>query len=192
MQFSSKQFSIRHSLSSVSGLLASAFIFTGCQTTELKTEQASQRADLRRLENRVEQLEGDIQMAQSENEDLKMEVERLKEDLIASQKTNNQYEKDIKRLDDLLKKLDTAREQDRKVIVDEVAEEISRISKKLHAATTPTASDGEKGYEHIVSKGETLTAIAKAYSVSTKAIMDANKMSKPDLKVGQKLFVPKK
>jgi LysM repeat protein len=180
-------------LSSILYLLPLTFVFSGCQTTELKTEQATQRADLRRLENRVEQLENDVQMAQSEKEDLKMEVERLKEDLGASQKTNTQYEKDIKRLDDLVKKIDTAREEDRKVIIEEVSSEINRISKKLQTASTPSSSsDGEKGYEHIVSKGETLTAIAKAYSVSTKTIMDSNKLSKPDLRVGQKLFIPKK
>jgi LysM repeat protein len=173
-------------------LLTSALFFTGCQTTEIKNEQSAQRADLSRLESRVEQLENDVQMAQSEKEDMKMEVERLKEDLGASQKTNTQYEKDIKRLDDLVKKIDTAREEDRKVIIEEVSTEISRISKKLHETKTPPASDGEKGYEHVVSKGETLTAIAKAYSVSTKAIMEANKLSKSDLKIGQKLFIPKK
>lgn len=184
-----------HHLFSSIYLLPFIFIFAGCETTEIKKEQASQRVDMRQLEARVQQLENDVQLAQSEKEDMKIEVERLKQDLLASQKTNTQYEKDIKRLDDLVKKVDTAREEDRKVIIDEVSQEIGRISKKLHAAQNPPAPKNnveEKGYEHVVGKGETLTAIAKAYGVSVKSIMEANKLSKSDLKMGQKLFVPKK
>ncbi|MBI4023488.1 MAG: LysM peptidoglycan-binding domain-containing protein, partial [Verrucomicrobia bacterium] len=204
--------------------MCALLLLAGCSTTELQKEQTSQREELRQLQEKIGQLHTDVQSVQTENESLHSEVDRLKADLAASHESNAQYEKEIERLDSLVKKLDTAREQDRKIIVEEVSQEISRLSKKVSASAAPssktktpppkerdapppkgraespskehavTAHKGrvEEGYEHVVAKGDTLTAIAEAYGVSKKAIMDANKLTKPDLKVGQKIFIPKK
>jgi len=60
--------------------------------------------------------------------------------------------------------------------------------------TTPAPRQGtgaQTGYEHIVATGETLSAIASAYEVSARKIIDANQLADPDnLKIGQKLFIP--
>jgi LysM repeat protein len=49
----------------------------------------------------------------------------------------------------------------------------------------------QTGYEHIVATGETLSAIASAYEVSARKIIEANQLADPDnLKIGQKLFIP--
>ena len=49
----------------------------------------------------------------------------------------------------------------------------------------------QTGYEHIVATGETLSAIASAYEVSARKIIEANGLTDPDnLKIGQKLFIP--
>jgi outer membrane murein-binding lipoprotein Lpp len=49
----------------------------------------------------------------------------------------------------------------------------------------------QTGYEHIVATGETLSAIASAYEVSARRIIEANQLADPDnLKIGQKLFIP--
>ena len=44
--------------------------------------------------------------------------------------------------------------------------------------------------EHTVEAGTTLTALAKAYGVTVKDIIRANKLSKPTIYVGQKLLIP--
>ena len=178
-------------------LCIAALALVGCQSNELEREQVSQREDIRELQERIGQLKSDVDMIQDENQMLRDEITQLKRDLSLSQNANVQYQKDIQRLDELVKTLDTAREQDRKIIVDEVSREISRLSKKISSQpSAPKAVSSkaqvEEGLEHIVAKGETLTAIAKAYGVSTQSIMNANKLSKPDLKIGQKLFIPKK
>ena len=54
----------------------------------------------------------------------------------------------------------------------------------------PPADDSPEFVEHIVEKGTTLNALAKAYHVSVKEIMSANKMKKPVLYAGQKLMIP--
>ncbi len=169
----------------------------GCQSTEMRQEQVSQREDIHQLQEKIGGLQSDVRSVREENDALKEEVSRLKEDLMDSRESNTQYQKDIERLDGLVKKLDTAREQDRKIIVEEVSNEISRLSKKISRPPPPdkekiSKSKVEEGVEHVVAKGDTLTAIAKAYGVSKKALMEANDLTKPDLKIGQKLFIPKK
>jgi LysM repeat protein len=171
-------------------------LLAGCNTTEIKQEQASQRQDIQDLQNKIGKLQSDIVSVQSENDALKTQVANLKEDLAASSESNTQYQKDISRLDDLVKKLDTAREQDRKIIVDEVSQEIDRLSKKVQANSAPAAPKQppvvEEGVEHEVTKGETLNSLAKTYGVTVKQIQDANNLSSTSLKVGQKLFIPQK
>ncbi len=193
---------MKHAMISLAGSLMLALVFTGCrsteETTQLQQEQVSQREDLRGLQERIGQLHSDVQAVAAENDALKSQIAQLKNDLAASRDTNSQYQKDIQRLDDLVKKLDSSREQDRKVIVDEVSGEISRLSKKLSNSTPPpsrsktSAPRVEQGVEHVVGKGDTLNAIAKAYGVTVRQIREANKLTKDDLKVGQKLFIPKK
>jgi len=169
----------------------------GCESTDIKREQASQREDLHRLEEKVGFLEADLGQLQTENENLQAEITRVRKDLVAARAENSQYEKDINRLDGLVQKLDTAREQDRKIIVDEVTREIGRLSKKL--SSQPSAAPGEApkgkvehGVEHTVAKGETLYAIARAYGISVQEIQEANKLGSTSLKVGQKLFIPER
>jgi len=180
------------------GLTLGGFLFLmGCESTDLQREQASQRTDISRLREKIEVLQSDVDSVQSENEGLRSEVSQLKKDLSTSRGTNAQYQKDIERLDALLKKLDTAREQDRKIIVEEVSQEISRLSKKLSNTSTTgksqtAAQSVEQGVEHVVAKGETLYAIARAYGVTVKAIQDANQLTSNSLKTGQKLFIPQK
>jgi len=177
--------------------LVGFLLLTGCESTNLQREQASQRTDISRLREKIEVLQSDVDSVQNENEGLRSEVSQLKKDLSTSQTTNTQYQKDIERLDTLLKKLDTARDQDRKIIVEEVSQEISRLSKKLSNASTTgkiqtAAQSVERGVEHVVAKGETLYAIARAYGVTVKVIQDANQLTSNSLKTGQKLFIPQK
>jgi len=46
------------------------------------------------------------------------------------------------------------------------------------------------GQTHVVRSGETLSAVARRYGVSVKALMTANDMSSSRLKAGQKLRIP--
>ena len=56
---------------------------------------------------------------------------------------------------------------------------------------TSTSGETQRGYEHVVEQGQTLSDIALAYKVKVDAILKANPNVEPTkLKIGQKLFIP--
>lgn len=67
--------------------------------------------------------------------------------------------------------------------------------------TTPAASSSSADsapvgsgefYEYIVERGATLSAISKAYGVTIKDIVDANRLKSHNIFAGQKLYIPVK
>ena len=160
---------------------------------DLQKRLASQREDIQQLKEKVGQFQNDVQAYTAEHAQLKSELGVVKNQLTAAQK-------EIQRLGDLLRDVDQAREKDRRLIVEEVSKEMARILDKNKAGSPKSAQSSnppkktvmEEGYEHIVAKGETVHAIAEAYGVSKKSIMAANGLKKDELKIGQKLFIPKK
>ena len=103
-------------------------------------------------------------------------------------------------IDRRLSVLEGARVKDRQAIVDQLSGKMANImgaagksSRKRKAGSTKTSTGtaSTTGYEHIVKDGETLSAIALAYNVKARAIIEANKLPNPDtLLKGQKLFIP--
>ncbi len=78
-------------------------------------------------------------------------------------------------------------------IVDDLSARISALAErraKAREAERPRVTRGA-GYSHTVEAGQTLSAIAQAYKVSVRAIMEANGIKDPTkLQVGQTLFIP--
>jgi LysM repeat protein len=83
--------------------------------------------------------------------------------------------------------LDAAREKDKQVILDTLAKELASISGAK--PVSPTSAGG--GKEHVVQKGENLSAIAKATGVTVAELKKANNLTSDEIKVGQKLVIPK-
>ena len=77
-------------------------------------------------------------------------------------------------------------------IVEDLSARISAIAKRQEQARAAEARERQRsGYSHTVEAGQTLSAIALAYKVSVKAIMQANNITDPTkLRVGQTLFIP--
>lgn len=76
-------------------------------------------------------------------------------------------------------------------IVEDLSARISAIAKRQEQARAAEAERQRSGYSHTVEAGQTLSAIALAYKVSVKAIMQANNITDPTkLRVGQTLFIP--
>jgi len=196
--------SMKHLIFSIS-LSIALLALAGCDTTtrDIQREQVSQRQTLTEMQEKQEALNVNLQSTQEENARLRQQIEELRTELEASRKTSSTYAGDISRLDELVQKLNSAREKDRQVILDEVSSELARMSQKTAAAGSdhsgPSASPPAKkakpdvGYEHTVKKGESLFAIAKAYGIEAAEIAKANGLKeKSPLKVGQVLFIPKK
>lgn len=174
-------------------------VLTGCLTTygvEQSQAEAAMQADMRMLQEENQRLKGRLEGYDLEIERLNRAVETLRTapggPTVADVQALQQR---IAALETQLRALDSARERDRKEIIDTLSSKLSQVVSSKPAprpSSTPTRRTGsQEGYEHVVEAGQTLSAIASAYNVSAKSIIDANNLAKPDqLYVGQKLFIP--
>lgn len=173
-------------------------------------ERALLHERLNRLSDQVQSLESRLTNYERELASVKTRLDQI------TATATGAAAAEVKRLQDQLASLDKARQQDRQVILDEVAKQLETIAKRSGKNTAPTAShptkpalpasgssapaqpapasgDVEQGLEHVVKAGETISAIAKAYNVGAEVIMKANNIKDArTLQVGQKLFIPKK
>lgn len=83
-----------------------------------------------------------------------------------------------------------AQERMRGEIVSNVQSLIKEQQKRAAETAKTTVAKSQSGYEHKVEPGQTLSAIAKAYGVTVKAIRDANGLPNDTIRVGQVLFIP--
>lgn len=152
-------------------------------------EMARQREDLRALQEKLGQFSNDVRGAQEDAAAFKGDLARLKSE-------NESLRKEIARLEGLIQKLDAAREQNRRAIVEEVSKELAAFRKTMAAESSKPAPPPkpvfEEAYEHVVKKGEYLAAIAEAYGVTVAQIKEANQLKSNELKAGQTLLIPKK
>lgn len=81
----------------------------------------------------------------------------------------------------------------REEIVDDISKRVAALAQQRAAEERRAAKESaqKSGYNHVVEAGQTLSAIAQAYKVSVKSIMQANRITDPTkVRVGQKLFIP--
>jgi len=171
------------------GLLV--FLLAGCTT--LNSQRRSQalrrdndlsalKAHVAKLENRVNDIEGARRRMYEENDALRAEIKRESEKLRA----------ELTAVQDLVKAVEKARARDRQKLVDEIVAILSKRVSVLLREHQP-APAYQTGREHTVQQGETLSEIARAYGVTVKAIVRANKQLKSEatiIRPGQKLFIP--
>lgn len=155
----------------------SCMLFSGCETIQLQTradraamtqDQLIAQENQRRLAGRVETLEMEISRISRELDSLRSDLDRR------------------------LATIEQKSEADKREMIARLSGELDNLVKQVAATPAPAPTGGSAyGYEHIVRPGETLSTIAKAYNVTTKAIIQANGIKNPDrLSVGQKLFIP--
>jgi LysM repeat protein len=80
-------------------------------------------------------------------------------------------------------------------IITDLTGKIKTITDKQRAAAVAAEkaakASQKSGYSHVVEAGQTISAIAQAYKVSTSSILKANKIKDPTkIRVGQELFIP--
>ena len=137
------------------------------QSAEIQLQQLDQR--LLRLEDNVRQSQNasgaDLAALQREITSLKGEISAIRAD----------------------------RGTMKKEIVSEISAEVAKLlaaQQKAAAATAAASTASQSGYEHKVQSGQTLSAIAQAYSVSVEKIKKANGLKSDVIRVGQTLFIP--
>jgi LysM repeat protein len=175
----------------------------GCATyfEDVNAQQVRQQEDLRTLQEQIQRLSGRIEGIEMETQRLAAETESVRK--LASSAGESQgrlLQGQVQEIGTRVRQLEAARETDRQAIVDDISRRMAEIMKKSSVGTsssgTRTAtrrSSSSSGYEHVVKAGESLSAIAAAYGVSSAVIAQENGISDPSkVRVGQKLFIPEK
>lgn len=170
----------------------------------------AQKEDAEEERRRILRASDQIEIIQANADKIQIELATLKEQIAKQQESETALRQEINTLRTALQKTEEARAKEREVLLAKVGEMIAAAAPKpvppetkkeprdKEPATTPPAHDGEKGYSHTVEKGQTLSMIAAAYNekgvkVTVDDIRKANNLGSKDvLKVGQKLFIPKK
>jgi len=185
--------------------LSLAFAFaglylTGCETVgqqrkaaefELRQDTQLAQEEARRATARLSSLEEEIITLRRQMQETRLESSR------SARAEVDPLAQRLSVLERRLDALDAARVKDREDIITALSKQLAdALAKQASTAARsggsrrPASSSGY-GYEHTVKPGETLSAIAAAYKVTSKAIIDANDLKNPDrLHAGQTLFIP--
>ncbi len=156
--------------------LLAALLLSGCQTYQGQTTRT------RQTEDRLIEQENQRRMA-GRLETLEMEIGRISRELDNQRRT----------LETRCAAIERKSETDKRELIARLTAQLEKLLKQAAPPpAAPVASGGNAyGYEHTIRQGETLSTIAKAYNVTTKAIIDANKIKDPNrVSIGQKLFIP--
>lgn len=155
--------------------------------------------DARIERERVLRAADQLNFLSSQIEGLQGEIAKLRSEMDALRSENGDLRHSVQ-------EIAAAQAADRQKLLDEVSQIVAKSAPAKPAAKGPPATSSaddaqarqEKGYRHIVEKGQTVTAIARAYNaqgvkVTAEDIIRANGLG-PDavVRAGQDLFIPKK
>lgn len=159
-------------------------------------EEAEER--YKKMFSAIEELQAAQVLFKKRLDELEARLNEIQQGL--SRLTNNLATRaEIIALGEKLIALDKERQEDKKLIVEQLSK-LGASLKNLSSAPAPppsnTAPKVEKGYEYVIQPGDTLSKIVKMYrdegiKVSMQQIIDANPGLNPNsLKIGQKIFIP--
>jgi LysM repeat protein len=134
------------------------------------------------LEEKVDKLRAEVEALQFNQQKLQQQINDLQDQVLHLRKTGGASSADLEAMQARIKAVDAAREKDKQIILDTLAKELAALGGGKPAAT---------GAEHVVQRGETLSAIARQYGVTVASLRKANNLTSDELKAGQKLTIPK-
>jgi LysM repeat protein len=170
-------------------------VFFACAATTVSVhaEQQTVPQQLSILDERLSKLRADVDALQFNQQQVQQDIKQVQAQLEDLRRTGpSASANDIQALETRVRALDAARETDKKVILDQLAKELAALGGARNSGSPPPSPPPQAtGNEHIVQKGETLTAIAKNCGVTIAELRKANSLTSDTLKVGQKLVIPK-
>ena len=159
------------------------------------------------LEN-VNRLQGQLNdLLQSYNA-LKKELDLLKSESrrtraeILKNKSNNITQSDIDALAKTIREVDRKRSADKELILKEIRSIAKSSIRNIAAPPQHTKPVTQKGFDHTVQNGETISAIISAYNeqlkkdgvkkrITLNSVLKANpKLNPRSIQIGQNLFIP--
>jgi septal ring factor EnvC (AmiA/AmiB activator) len=163
-------------------------------------QDAATEERLNKLSGKIEDLIAAHETFRKHLTDLSRELQALREQQ-GKPSPNYAAQEDLQRVADAVKEVDRKRVEDN----EKVRSELLKIAKLLNAppirktadpGPTEKAHIPDKGYEYVIQKDDTLSAIVQAYrekniKVSIDQILKANPGLKPEkMQLGQKIFIP--
>lgn len=142
------------------------------------------------LDEKVSKLAAQAEDLQFRYQQLQKAIDKFQTDLVELRKAmataGGVSPAELKAVEDRIAAVDAARQKDRQAIIEQLAKELAGVG----TGKTPPPAAGD-GKEHVVQKGETLSSIAKSYGVTVGDLRKINNVTGSDIKVGQKLVIPK-
>ena len=170
------------------------------QGTSLNTRAL--REDYRRLQSQLADLLEAHSALKSELSKLRSEV-RLLRTKTAAKDPAIATRTDLEGLAKTIREVDRKRVQDKELILKEMKALIRSNSRGVSRTKPPKiSSTPQKGFDHTVQSGETISAIIAAYNaelkgqsikkrITRKSVLDANPNLNPrTIRIGQSLFIP--
>jgi len=145
------------------------------------------------LDERLSKVRADVDALQANQQQIQQDIKQIQDQMEELRRAGpSASANDLQALDVRVRELDTAREADKKAILDQLSKELAAISGSRGGGGPAQAAGPTNPNEHIVQKGETLTSIAKTSGVTIADLRKANNLTSDVLKVGQKLVIPSK
>lgn len=163
-------------------------------TASVQAQQQTVAQQLSIFDERLSKLRADVDALQFNQQQIQQDIKQIQAQLEELRRSGpSASANDIQALEARIRAIDATRENDKKVILDQLAKELAALGgSRGGTSPPPSPSPTATGNEHVVQKGETLATIAKASGVSVADIVKANNLSNPnEIKVGQKLVIPK-
>ncbi len=160
----------------------------------LREQQVLQeRAQRKFYEEQHRKNQQGLEDAQAELYRMQQELSRVRTEVTGAQSSDFQrLDRRISQVESSLLELEQRRKQDREEIIDILSRRMAEVVQAQAAQASRAQPRNSGGQEHIVGRGETLSAIAVAYGVSPQAIIQASNLGDPNsLRVGQKLIIPR-
>lgn len=190
-----------------------AWVMAGCLLPRLLV--AAQDGNAQEYEERYKRLNAVVEELLASQATLQKRIAGLSDEIRALREEQgrnvNQYvrpedlRKGLEKLAEKVREIDQKREDDRKLILEEIRKLASapvpepparKPKPEKEPDPTPAPAGPQKGYEYQVKSGDTVAAIVTAYQqsgvkVTLSQVLKANPGLNPNrLKVGQKIFIP--
>ncbi len=148
---------------------------------------------VRYYEDLVGTLSQQVRSMQDENARMVVVINDMQRQMQTLNQSNQNLAQELANLKRQFASDAEARQAQMNKMVDNVKGVISSAAQQQQqAAAAAAAAQPSEMIEYTVQSGATLSLIAKAYKVSVEDIKKANDLKSDTLKVGQKLFIPKK
>jgi LysM repeat protein len=184
---------------------AAVVVLTGCETfsgknskyeRQVRNLNARTAESSRIYEDQLQKISARLVEIQERQNETAAKVNQLQNYISTMSRQNASLQNQVNALKNDLNAESKSRQESINKMADQLAGELGKAVNTMRRTRRSSSGGGPSGsgkfYEYTVQSGATLSAIAKAYKVSVEDIKQANGLKNNMIRVGQKLYIPKK